>query len=419
MVLDYPKLAEGLDFVSWDNYPVESTDSLMIKASLCGDIMRGIKGRNYWIMEQATGMISVMWEGMEWEQYRNVYQGELRKMALQQIAHGADGLLWFRWRAAVTGREQYLGGVLGHDGKPSRRFQDIVQASIDIRKIQECLSGTTVKAEVAVLFDYESNWAHYFTPVYKQNNYFERVLVWYRALFNAGVNVDMVRPDADLSAYKVVLAPHLVILRDKDAHAIDSYVKNGGFFLADCRTGEKDEYNRVHERTLPGLLSSCLGIEITDYSCMYQDMHYAVKGDIPGDYSCYQYCEWVRPVTAVPVATYDCWQMEGAVAATSNAYGKGRSWYIGAVIEQQEFYDTFMINVLNTAGVHPPVNPQPGLEIVVRENIQHKILFLLNHNEKKISVAVPKGKTNLLTGKTTTGKHTIERYGVAVIQLSG
>ncbi len=416
-VLDYPKLAEQIDFVSWDNYPIEESHSIMIKASLCGDLMRGMKKMNYWIMEQATGMISVMWEGMVWEQYRNAYENELRKIAFQQVAHGADGMLWFRWRATTTGREQYLNGLIGQDGKSTRRFYDIQRATKDIRLIENELKSTTIQAKVAIVFDYESEWANYYTPVYKQNNYFDRILTYYKALFHAGVNVDVIRPGDDFNAYALVLAPDLVILRDADAESLNDYVNNGGVLFADARTGEKDEYNRIHQRRLPGLLSQSLGIEIDDVSCMYEDMLYHVKGNFLGEetFTIYQYCEWVRSVNADNMLMYNNWQMDGYSLLTRNKYGKGQGWYLGGIVKEDAFYDKLIEKLLEAAIVKPLLKLPRGVEISVRENDEKRILFVINHNDKSRDVDVGESWRDLINGQMVKDNLSLERYGIRIL----
>ena len=420
-VLDYYRVAREIDFVSWDNYPIEKADSIMIKASLCGDLMRGIKKKNYWIMEQATGMISVMWEGMKWEQYRNAYKDELRKIAFQQLAHGADGMLWFRWRATTTGREQYLSGLLGQNGKPGRRYADIQRATLDFRKIENEVEGTTLKPKTAILFDYESSWATWFTPVYKQNDYFERILMYYRGLFNAGVNADVIHPDSDLSVYNLVLAPNLVLLSDENANKLNRFVQNGGILLSDGRTGEKDEYNHIYERELPGILSQSLGIRIEDISCMYDDMYYPVTTDEKFDhkkYSSHQYCEWVKPVEAETILQYNSWQMEGSAVLTRNNYGKGYAWYVSTIIRETEFYDKLLKLLVNEAGITPVIKDIPnGVEVVIREDEKKQLIFVINHNENKQSLTLPFDADELLSGKIMSGEIEIERFGIRVFKV--
>ena len=62
-------------------------------------MMRGVKRRNFWIMEQLGGAIGGCWMPMG----KTPRPGVLKGMALQAIAHGADQVLHFRWRSSTTG----------------------------------------------------------------------------------------------------------------------------------------------------------------------------------------------------------------------------------------------------------------------------------------------------------------------------
>ena len=209
-------------------------------------------------MEQTAGPHG--WSSFE----RNPWPGEIRMFCYQQLAHGADGQIWFRWRTCTAGREQYWHGLLGHDGKPLRRYNEAVQVAKEYRKLQKHLTDTTVKSDVAIIYDYDNIWSLQIQPGYRGNNFRAVMGKYYNALFRAGVNADFVRPDADLSKYKLVLAPDLYVLPDKIANSLNEYVHQGGVLLADCRTGVKDENNLCHKRTLPGLLSPMLGIRIEE-----------------------------------------------------------------------------------------------------------------------------------------------------------
>ena len=58
-LINYFDLAADLDFVSWDNYQrMQWTLGIPIRPSwpaLGHDTMRGLKGRNFWVMEQQSG----------------------------------------------------------------------------------------------------------------------------------------------------------------------------------------------------------------------------------------------------------------------------------------------------------------------------------------------------------------------------
>lgn len=411
--IDYYELSKDLDFVSWDNYPVGGAPGVRFGASMAADLMRGVKKKNFWIMEQTAGPPG-------WGRFgRNVRPGELRSVAYQQLAHGCDGQVWFRWRTCTAGREQYWHGLLGHDGRGLRRYKEAAQTAGEYHKLAGHLEGTTVKSRVALIYDYDSRWAHETQPSYQACNYVSALQRYYDALTRAGVNVDVVAPSVDFSKYRVVVAPHLYVLPDNIARRLDRFVKNGGILLADCRTGVKDQDNLCHERTLPGLLSDTLGIEIQEYESLARDMKYAVQGSggLEGEYEAVHYADWVLPRKANALAEYREWFMKNYAAVTRNTYGKGAGYYIGTVAEQPALYDKVVAAVLKDARVRGAVKPPEGVEASVRQGSGKKLLFLINHTEEKRTVKVPQGKTELISGTKTGKELVLQRHGVAVIKL--
>jgi len=413
--MDYYDLAKDLDFVSWDNYPVfEHWDKPGIPygASLAADVMRGLKGRNFWIMEQTAGALG-------WEVFsRNPRPGEIRSIAYQQLAHGADGQVWFRWRTSTAGREQYWHGLLGHDGKPGRRYREAAQVAREYRGLERVLAGTAPRSRVAFIYDYDSLWALRVQPGYAGNTYAAAIRRYYDAFFRAGVNVDVVPPGADLSGYKLVLAPELHVLPDVVARKLVSFVEKGGVLLADTRTGVKDETNLVHPRTLPGLLSPALGIAIEEYEALAA-VEYKLAGRAPlaGDFTAVRYADWITPTGAQVVAGYAEWPVKEYAAVTRHAYGKGRGWYVGTVVKEAGFYDQLVKALLDDAGIKAVLAPPEGVEVGVREGGGRTLLFILNHTTAPKTVPVPAGKRELLTQQATTETLELGILGVAVLEM--
>jgi beta-galactosidase len=412
--LDYYHLAEDLDFISWDNYPLTCNGpEVRYDSSLAADVMRGLKRQNFWIMEQTAGACG-------WSTFtRNPRPGEIRSIAYQQLAHGADAQVWFRWRTCTAGREQYWHGLLGHDGRPLRRYQEAARTAKEYRTLEKHLAGTTVKADVAIIYDYESLWATQIQPGFAGNGPQDAVRRYYRALFRAGVNVDIVSPDARLSAYKLVLAPNLYILPDALAARLNAYVKQGGVLFADCRTGVKDETSLCHARTLPGRLASMLGIEIQEYESLGDGLTYAITGteDFPGPFTAVQYVDWLTPKKAEVLAGYDQWHLTSFAALARHRFGRGFGWYLGAVVREETFYDQLLARLLADAGVRPLVTPPAGVEVSLRQGAGRKLLFLLNHTEQTQTVAVPAGKQELLSGRKTAACLDLPPFAVAVVRL--
>lgn len=411
--LNYYDLAEDLDFVSWDNYPVGGPPEIPYASSAAADVMRGLKRQNFWIMEQTAGPPG-------WGVFgRNPRPGEIRKVAYQQLAHGADAQVWFRWRTCTAGREQYWHGLLGHDGKGLRRYREAAQTAEEYHRLAPDLAGTTLEPQVAMIYDYESIWALRFQPGFPQNNYHAALHRYYDALFRAGVNVDMVRPGQDLSPYRAVLAPDLYILPDPLAERLSDYVRGGGVFLTDCRAGVKDENSLAHPRTLPGLLSDPLGITIEEYETLPEGVEHHLRGPLGGErrFTAHQYADWLTPTGAEALAGYDSWYLEPFAAATRHQFGSGWGYYVGTVVREPEFYDALIADLLAHAGVAPLVKPPLGVEVSLRTGGDQRLLFLVNHTEQELAVPLSEAGTDLITGREVSGSVSLGAYEVAVVKL--
>jgi beta-galactosidase len=411
--LDYYQLAADLDHVSWDNYPVWGKPEIGYGPAAAAAVMRGLKRRNFWIMEQTAGPGGWSCFG------RNPRPGEIRKIAYQQLANGADAQIWFRWRTCTAGREQYWHGLLGHDGKSLRRYREAAQTAQEFHQLATEVEGTTIQADVAIIHDYENIWALRIQPAFAGNSYHAAMMRYFSALFRAGLNVDMIKPTEDLSQYRLVIAPDFTLVPDAVAARIVEYIKDGGVFITDCRFGVKDETNLCYERTLPGLLTDALGIAIEEYEAMDEGMEYRVVGKkaISGSFTAAQYAEWVAPQSAEVLAGYDQWHLGQFAALTRNQFGRGAAYYVGCVVKEPDFYDQLIGEALRAAKVEAPLTPPSGVEASVRQGEGRRLLFLVNHTEEKQTVPVPAGKIELLSGERTKAALELGIYGVAVIKL--
>jgi beta-galactosidase len=411
--VSYYDLGEDLDFVSWDNYPVWEKPAPGYGPAMAADLMRGIKQKNFLIMEQTAGACG--WGSF----YRNPRPGEIRKIAYQQLAHGADGQIWFRWRTCTAGREQYWHGLLGHDGRALRRYEEAARIAGEYRKLERFIKGTTVNSEVAIIYDYISRWSLTGQPGYPENDVVEVIRRYYDAFYRAGINVDLISPESDFSDYKLLLAPDLVVLPDKLADRLNEYVQNGGVLLADCRTGVKTETNLAWPKTLPGKLSPVLGIEIQEYGTITPDFSYKLfsKGLFKDTLTAIHYVDWIIPGSAETMAGFDQWHLKDFAAVTRNEYGNGIGWYVGTVAEEELFYDGLINRLLNDAEIQPFIELPAGVEASVREGNGKRILFLINHTEQKQTIDLPEVKKELISDRKVDGSITLGFYDVAVFEF--
>ena len=148
-LINYFDLAENLDFISHDQYPMGFFDvpqPMKEPFRLAGalDLMRGIKHQTYWIMEQQSGPTG--WEILG----RTPRPGQLVLWAAQSIAHGADVIVFFRWRTCSYGTEEYWHGILPHIGIPGRRYNELKTFIEEIVPHMESFKGALPESDVAI-----------------------------------------------------------------------------------------------------------------------------------------------------------------------------------------------------------------------------------------------------------------------------
>lgn len=221
--LDYWKWAEQVDFVSDDHYPDPADPESATRAAATRDLMRSMgNGRPWILMEQSPSAVN--WRA------RNAVKppGMNRLHALQSIARGADGVLHFQWRQAVSGAEKFHAAMLPHAGTDTRVHREIRALGAELEDLSKSnVFGAAVHADVGLMWDWESWWALSQPAVPAKSDYPELVLRWYAAFLRRGVTVDFVRPGSDLSTYSIIVAPALQLASPSEIDEFGTYVDRG------------------------------------------------------------------------------------------------------------------------------------------------------------------------------------------------
>lgn len=389
--IDYFDLAKALDFVAWDNYPRTSwyLDKYVdyVYVALGHDATRGYKGKPFWLMEEQSGSGGWQTVGI------SPRPGEMRLWTYQAIAHGAEAILYFRWRSARYGTEQHWHGVLYHHGQPGRRYEELKKIGNELKHIGSLLQGTESRNQVAMLLSNDSRWAFQGQPTHQDFKYTTHFASYYKALYHRNLGVDIVSPDADLTPYRLVITPALYVLTQKTAAILGKYVKNGGMLIATARSGVKDEANAVVNSYLPGLLAEVCGVAVEEYDVLPANEAVPLDLRLPGlpaqSAHARLWFDLLRPTTARAIATYQGEYFKDQIAITLNQFGKGYAMYVGT-LGDDSLQDTVVGWALEHSGIVPGLLTPHGIEVTERWQDNKRLLFVLNHTEEAKDIVLDK-----------------------------
>jgi beta-galactosidase len=280
---DHYDLAETLDVASWDSYPIGhlavSNEPDEIKrqymrqgdpdnAAFHHDLYRTVGHGRWWIMEQQPGPVN-------WAQFNpDPLPGMARLWAWEAFAHGAEVVSYFRWRQAPFAQEQMHAGLLRPDSEPAPAYEEASQVARELAATG--LAGSAGKARVALVFDYESEWAWDVQPQSKGFSHGAHVREIYAAFRKHGVDIDILSPKTkSFAGYEIVAIPALFAWTDELREAMESF---DGYLLIGPRTGSKTRNFSIPARLGPDLSPNLLDARVMRVDSVPGHVSVTVKG---------------------------------------------------------------------------------------------------------------------------------------------
>jgi beta-galactosidase len=396
--VDYWKWASEVDIVANDHYlKAERTDN-HVDLAMAADLSRSLAGGAPWlVMEHSTSAVS--WQN------RNIAKrpGEMRRNSLTHVARGADGALFFQWRAAQFGAEKFHSTMLPHSGTAARGWRDVVDLGASLTALSE-VAGARVIADAAVVWDWESWWALELEWRPSADLAFmERMNAFYGALWRVHRTVDFVHPEADISSYPLVVMPSSYVLSAASAANLRRYVEGGGTLVVSFFSGIVDGNDAIHLGGHPGALRGILGLTIEEFLPLRVGESVRLEGGLTADL----WAEDVRLTGAEAVCSYLDGPAAGGPAVTRHRLGEGEAWYLSTRLSGQALDD--LLGGFAAASKYPA-----EVELVRRQGADACYLFVVNHGSADVTVAAT--GVELLTGGSCAGGLIVPAGQVRVVR---
>lgn len=410
--LDYWKWAEREDVVSDDVYQDPSDPEAPMRAAMAGDLMRSLgRGKPWVLMEQTSSRVN-------WRDVNVAKQpGQMRLWSYQALARGADGVMFFQWRQSRAGAEKFHSAMVPHGPAASSPvWREVVQLGNELKGL-DSVCGSRVRSDVAITLDWESWWALELPS--KPSTRIKQVDMledYYRPLFAANVVPDFVRPDHDLSGYRLVFVPNLYLVSDEGAASLNRFVQGGGTLVMSFFSGVVDPFEHIRLGGYPAPFRRVLGVDVVDWLPLADGEEVALEfaDRTPG--RGHVWTEIIEPSGAETVARFTGGRLAGRPAITRHKSGSGLAIYVGVRLDELTMARVVQ-SALADASVEAVMDAPAGVEAVRRHVARRSILFLLNHRDVHVDVPVEQAGVNLVDGaQVHPGLLRIEPYGAAVIR---
>ncbi len=320
---DHYEVAETLDVASWDSYPIghlavseESAETKRLflrqgdpdNAAFHHDLYRAVGRGRMWVMEQQPGPVN-------WAPFNpDPLSGMARLWAWEAFAHGAEVVSYFRWRQAPFAQEQMHAGLLRPDSEPAPAYDEARQVASELKRLG--LGGTAAKGRVAIVFDYQSEWAWEIQPQAQGFTHSGHVRALYAAFRKHGIDIDILPPDTkSFAGYDIVAIPALFAWTEALRGAIADY---DGHLLIGPRSGSKTEDFAIPAELPPSLPRNLLDLRVMRVDSIGPGIEVEVTG---GGGAVRQWRERIETGAEVVIADDEGWPV---------LVSQGRLFYLGA-----------------------------------------------------------------------------------------
>ena len=376
--VDYSETARNLDLAAYNNYPVWGGQKEPIaphEIAFGLDYIRGLKQQNFWITEaimgaqghDVTGFLPRPNQAKMWS-----YQG---------MAHGCESMMYFRYRGATKGAEQFCYGILDADNIKGRKFREVQSFFTDIRNYEKAMESP-IRSEVAIVYDYDSLASF---RIQRQSILLDcqgEMKKLYKAFFDVNVPVDVIPSSADISKYKVVLLPQMIIARPEFQNRVKDFVNAGGTLVLTYRNAVKDVDNNLpFGESVPVGYRELAGVTVAETESLQEILAFPLIGQSAFEGESGQggiFRDMLEVTDAQVLYRYGDAFYTRYAAVTRKQHNKGMVYYLGCALDEAV---TAKIMGTILADSHIDVIPSDsGVEVVLRGGAQQRVRMLINHN---------------------------------------
>lgn len=206
---------------------------------------------------------------------------------------------------------------------------------------------------------------------------------FYKVFHDKNVPVDILPADADLSGYKVVLLPQLIITKPEFRTRMEQFVQKGGTLILTYRNAVKDADNNIpFGEVLPVGYAELAGVTVTETESLQDLDAFPLVGlgafsDSQGHGGIFR--DMLKVQYAEILYRYDDPFYKEHAAVTRRKQEDGTVYYLGCGMEEA-VTARLMDEIMTENQIHT-ISSDEGVEVLDRGGNGQKIRMYINHND--------------------------------------
>ncbi|MDR1638450.1 MAG: beta-galactosidase [Clostridiales bacterium] len=335
-----------------------------------------------------------------------------RMHAFVFLLYRTQMVLGWTWRTMLAGEEQFLYGILGHDGIPTQNYQEYKALAADFKKLEQYALPYLPNPQIAIAYNYENKMVAFRQPrQFDNKDYTDKVreALVFLDIKNYDYNVVDIRNIQN--SYKVLIVPAYYLMEEKAAENLRNFVSQGGTLVMTGFSSMLDKTNAAFSTSRPGLLDDVFGIRVATFTRTNVDWNHEDIVIARNGASVKSGSAFYETLELKSASSYAQFQGKNLCAVSVNTFGAGKAYYI-AVDSDNPTFSFLLPEILSAAGIETPFSVPDGVRARKLAAGQH---FFVNTNDKAVTITLPENGTGVLTGKSYSGTLTLPPFEAELI----
>ncbi|WP_338586858.1 beta-galactosidase [Paenibacillus sp. Y5S-9] len=356
--------------------------------------------------------------------------GAMRMYAYLSLIHRAQAVCAWTWRTMLGGEEQYVFGLVDHDGIPGWKYDEFARIAQEFKRLQDLDMPRKTNPDIAIAYSFETLKVMAGNPSYYKTDYTGQVLQAYSALEQSNLDCNIVNLRSLHQNYKLIIVPGHAIMDEESAATLRAFVEQGGTVIMTAYSAKVTANNQVFDTTLPGGLSDVFGIRCGAFVRTRSHTPWENAGglektelglerekpvivmDSENIQPDIDYYDILEPRTASIIASFSNTH-ESSPAVTCNKYGQGQAIYV-ALPANTTFLSALLHRLYPTLGIaQGPATPSG----VVARHLDNANTIYVNTTGKSQTVLLQETAIGILSGQTMASELKLEPYDAEIIQF--